>query len=278
MITKIKRCIKSVIYHASGRTPWVAGYLDRRDDEVLRSIADSNLLERFRGGETLPIGYGIGIDERIVEYPWLISRLGRCDGWILDAGGTLNHPSLLATSPITDYRLLVVTLAPESFLSHSGRVSYLFDDLRSLPIQNESFVAITCLSTLEHVGLDNTLIYTDNQNFNQCQRGDYAKVLTEFHRILEPGGKLFCTMPFGQPTASSWLQQFDATMVQAVIDAFECTSNRVDVFAYSEEGWQRSTIEDSADAIYFDVHASGRRREPDLAAAARAVVCIELTK
>lgn len=67
-------------------------------------------------------------------------------------------------------------------------------------------------------------------------------------------------------------------MIQRCVDRFNPTSAHIDTFRYVAEGWRRSTLDEAMDAIYFDVNERGRRREPDLAAAARAVACIELVK
>ena len=61
----------------------------------LDSLKNEKMLDCFRQGELLPHGYGIGIDERCVEYPWLIAQLDDGPGILLDAGSVLNHDFLL---------------------------------------------------------------------------------------------------------------------------------------------------------------------------------------
>lgn len=57
----------------------------------------------------------------------------------------------------------------------NGEHSFL-GTLYTIPKQNESYEAIICTQVLEHI--------------------EYPKVaLTEFHRVLKPGGKLFITVP-----------------------------------------------------------------------------------
>ena len=46
----------------------------------------------------LPVGHGFRLDERIVEYPWLFSRLPSGAGNLLDAGSVLNYEFLLSQS------------------------------------------------------------------------------------------------------------------------------------------------------------------------------------
>src|SRR5687767_6684335 len=39
--------------------------------EVLNNPA---LLDRFRTTDVLPVGYGIGLDERVIEHPWVLAQ------------------------------------------------------------------------------------------------------------------------------------------------------------------------------------------------------------
>jgi hypothetical protein len=62
-------------YLAGGRIPWSPGYAVYRNRELERVVQDEPLLARFRDGRPLPPAYGLGLDERIVEYPWVIAHL-----------------------------------------------------------------------------------------------------------------------------------------------------------------------------------------------------------
>ena len=53
-------------------------------------------------GKELQAGFGVAIDERIVEYPWLfghLSALGKGMLRVLDAGSILNHDFILKRAP-----------------------------------------------------------------------------------------------------------------------------------------------------------------------------------
>ena len=116
----------------------------------LRTKACSGSVDRAR----LPRGFGIGLDERVVEYPWLLSQAPR--GRTLDAGSTLNHAHVLdRVRPLVD-ELHIVTLAPEAQSFPERGVSYVYADLRRLPYRDAYFDTVVSLSTLEHVGKDNS--------------------------------------------------------------------------------------------------------------------------
>ena len=122
---------------------------------VSRSLDDPALISLFRGGRPLPPGYGIGFDERVVELPWLLAH--RLRGRVLDAGSALNHDHVLDRLLPRVENLHVVTLAPEEQSFTQRGVSYVYEDLRDLPYRDGWFDVVACVSTLEHVGMDNQL-------------------------------------------------------------------------------------------------------------------------
>lgn len=61
--------------------------------------------------------------------------------------------------------------------------------VRALPLEDDSFATIVAPSLLEHVGVG---FYGDEQS------GDGAiEAVTEWHRVLEPGGVLLLQVPYG---------------------------------------------------------------------------------
>ena len=69
----------------------VLDYETRRNEMIANAIGDQNLLESFRNNGVLPSAYGVAIDERCVEYPWVFANLRNQTEILLDAGSTLNH-------------------------------------------------------------------------------------------------------------------------------------------------------------------------------------------
>ena len=124
------------VYEKNGRVPWSPGYQEMRDRFVEKALADDDLLERFRQNTPLPPAYGIGIDERVVEYPWMYARLPAGGGRILDAGSVLNYAFLVAHPLMRPKKLHVVTLAPEGRCRCIDGVSHIYEDLRSIPVSS----------------------------------------------------------------------------------------------------------------------------------------------
>ncbi len=189
----------------------------------------------------------------------------------------LNFEFLLDLPTLREKKLHICTLVPEGECSWERGISYLFDDLRRLPYREEWFDWVACLSTIEHVGMDNALIYTHDAADQQAQPRDYLSAVEELHRVLKPGGTLFLTFPYGRAMNHGWLQIFDASMVEKVVSTFRPARRTAYYFLYEAEGWRSSSAEGAAHATFFDIHhAPGF--DPDYASSARAVCCLELIK
>ena len=264
-------------YLKSGRIPWSPGYKQYRYN-ILKDIpTDLPLLDIFKREAPLPQDYGVGIDERIVEYPWLFSQMSNDGGLLLDGGSVLNYPFLLDAPQLSDKQLVILTLAPESTMAKRQNVSYMFGDLRETLFRDGVFDLIVSISTLEHIGMDNAKLYTQDNQDNESQPEDYLRVIKEFHRILKPGGRFLMTVPFGKPQNLGWLYQFDSSRLQQAIRAFGPDLKATIFYKYGLDGWTLSDETACADCEYFDVH-SGTAPASDLAAAARAVACLEFVK
>lgn len=262
-------------YLRGGRIPWSQGYVDYRNDKIREVLRDPRLLESFRSHDALPDGFGSRLDERVIEYPWTFARLKGSAGRLLDAGSALNHEFLLSEPALREKSIVFFTLAPESFHS-SPNLSYVFGDLRETVLRDETFDEIVCISTLEHVGMDNTKLYSSETRHKERSLRDYRLVMRELHRLLVPGGRLIVTVPFGRRQDLGWLQNFDNGLLDDAIQSFEGELADEGYYRYTPEGWMLSNRKGCDDCAYFDVHSHGTA--PDLAAAARGVACLELRR
>jgi SAM-dependent methyltransferase len=263
-------------YIAGDRIPWSPGYKPYRMQLLQKVVGDEALLQVFREGKPLPKNYGFRIDERIVEYPWVLARLDCHSGRLLDAGSTLNYPYLLNLPQLETKSIAIVTLAPEN-VEKRANVSYLYGDLRETILRDNVFDWIVCISTLEHIGLDNTILYTNETKYKETSLDDYQKVMSELRRVLRSGGRLLLTVPFGIAQNFGWMQQFDSSGLVDIANAFGAEPSNMTFFQYLADGWILSDREACSQCEYYNIHSTPEPAS-DRAAAARAVACLEFVK
>jgi len=246
-------------------------------------------MEAFRNGTPLPAGYGPALDERCVEYPWAFAHLGAHGGEVagplLDAGSTLNHRALYEQPALRGRPIEVVTLAPEPGFHWQRGVSYFFCDLRRLPLSTGRYPIVLSLSTLEHVGRDNT-DFTGDPADREEGRGEWRLAAAELGRVTRSGGTLLLTVPFGQRQLLATQEVFDRPALEALIGALGPARELEErYYRYSAEGWSISDAARAKDAEYVEYAARPRQewprpwpRQPDGAVAARAVACVRWVK
>jgi SAM-dependent methyltransferase len=241
----------------------------RRGQQALvgNAIDDWTFQRAFAEDAPLPPGYGFGFDERVVELPWVFSRL---QGRTLDAGSSLNHPHILKRVLPRLTSLHIVTAAPEERAYPQLGVSYVFADIRELPLRSDYYDTVCCISTLEHVGMDNSDYGGPPREPDPGAAASAA--VAELKRVLAGGGKLLVTVPFGVSEDHDWLRQYGEAELDEL--AHELGGQvEVTIFQYSG-GWRRSTPAAAAGARYVP-RGSTRASAPDRAVAARAVACLE---
>jgi len=272
LLNKAKWLLNYYYFLANGKKPWTRGYYEYKFKQITNSIKNN----RFNLKE-LEEGYGFRLDERIIEYPWLFSILPPGPGNLLDAGSALNNNHLLSLEPLRSKKIYITTLAPEDVAFWQKGISYTFDDLRDCCYKDNYFNYVISISTLEHIGLDNTMLYTDDISKKEELLDSYLLVVDELNRVLKPGGRLYISVPYGRYKKYQWLQIFDDRMLDQLITAFAPITVNESLFRYEHDGWKVSSREASKEATYFDIHQQINYDE-DYAAGSRAVACIEMIK
>jgi SAM-dependent methyltransferase len=248
---------------------FIGEYPETKDRALALALDDPDLLSRFRDGARLPRGYGFAIDERMVEIPWALANLA--GGRVLDAGSALNHPVLLERlMPHLD-SLTISTFTGEAEHPGSG-AEYVRADLRELPFEDAAFDVVVSVSTLEHVGMDNSAYGSDEPRSADPDR-ELDRALAELRRVVRPGGRLLITLPYGRAEDHGWLRQFDEAGVDRIVRSLGEGEARLQIYEHGPRGWQPATTEQAAGERYRD--PMGRDAlEPDCTFAAGAVACL----
>lgn len=253
---------------------WWIGYDEAKERALADTLGSPELLERFRTGRSLPRGFGFTLDERIVEIPWVLTNLPST-GPVLDAGSALNHPTILERVMPHVESLTITTFTDEETHPELGP-SYVKADLRSLPFDDGSFEAVVCVSTLDHVGMDNSE-YGAAEARSDDPDGEVAIAVRELRRVLRAGGRLLVTVPYGRPEDHGWCRQFDEHGLRGISAAFGDDRPEVAVYAHSHRGWNRSSAEKASEATYRDPRQHDLLLD-DCSFAAGAVACLSLTR
>ncbi len=242
--------------------PWAlrvgqAAHLPRlvRGDAATRiAFAEERLIERLVSDDAPLDGVGVGLSERVIEIPWILRALPSNPGArVLDVG--------TAFAPVVYKRLLVrlaqrvetVDLAPTDL---PGIVSHVAD-VRSLPFGDAAFDAATCISTLEHIGMDNA-----HYNVASGGAGD-VEAMRELGRVAR---RVLITVPGGRDADLGWLRQYSPETFRGRVQRAGLSVLRFEVYAHdARRGWER-----------VDEQAVGERQFGEGVFAASAVICVEL--
>jgi SAM-dependent methyltransferase len=227
---------------------------------IAKTLARNDLAALF-SRPSLPAHFGVGANERIIEIPWLFAQ--QPTGRVLDAGSSLNHSEYLSPLARLVDEIHIVTLVYEGIAFPEHGVSYVFADLRNLPYGDEFFDTVVSISTLEHVGMDNTG-YGSLLPPAADPASEVDQAVTELARVLAPGGLMLLSVPYGHPENHGWLRQFGRADVDRLVGAVAPRDAEVAVYRYGDTGWQVSDLEQAGDARY-------RER-----AGAEAVACLRL--
>jgi SAM-dependent methyltransferase len=280
-IAQYRRQADIKAYLKGGRKPWSRGYSLSKFDFIKTVLNDDVLVTKFRYLDILPKGYGYGYDERVVEYPWVLSRLREGKSRLLDAGSVFNFLEIIETPKLYGKDITIFTLAPEKRAFWEKGISYHYGDLREMPFKDGWFDEIVSISTLEHVGMDNRMYTGENAPVKVSL--DAKRAVRELIRVIKPGGKLLASVEFGKHQLIEWngtifAEQFDSPMLKDLLEAFSpCAGVSTSFYRYTENGWNLSNEQDCRDAEYFNIHTA-KSFDSDNAAAARAVVLIEVVK
>jgi hypothetical protein len=291
MLNKIKLKIKHLVipiiseeksikkFIKNGRIPWSEGYENYKWREIEKVTNDTDIVNKFITSKEL-IGYGLGLDERIIEYPWIIANLSNTPCKLLDAGSTFNYKVILDNKIINQKEITILTYFPECQNFNERRISYLYTDLRDIPIRASYFDEIVCQSTLEHIDMNNSMYgYESEFNANTSEKSyDYILVVKELLRVLNKRGKILITVPYGRFENHGFFQQFDSEMISQIKESLKPYGFLNEIYyKYNKDGWGLSNKDECKDAQSYNPH-TGIGKGNDNAAHSRAISCIKFIK
>jgi SAM-dependent methyltransferase len=212
---------------------------------------------RARGERPRHLQAPPGTDERLVEVPWVLSRLRR--GRVLEVGHAFAEPAYIAALVEAGPGELVgVDLAEAEVPGFETVVA----DARALPFPDTSFDQVLLVSTLEHIGADNEVYGLEGAPDDTGR----AAALQELRRVLRPSGSLLVTVPLGEPGDYGWFRQEDVRGWTRLFTGAGYFVEEQEAYELLEEGWRAAPAFDPEGVVYG-------ARGP----AASAVLCAELS-
>ncbi len=221
--------------------------------QAAKRARDRYITQLMSGGGSLPTErFAAGLDERVLEIPLALgtARLQE-PGEVLDAGSALNLPLVRALVGRPRARVTHFTQsdAAEPHLpGDEDRYVRAFGDLRRLEFPDAAFDRVVCVSTLEHVGMDN-----DRYGAATEQAPDTASdAVAELVRVLAPGGELLITVPYGRGALHGWFRIFDAEELSRLLTPLR-TRRVEERFFYHDRGWAAGSPQPPASVLAAQV-------------------------
>lgn len=200
--------------------------------ERVRQLDDAvalGLATRARGEPIRWLQAAGGTDERVVEIPWVLSRL-RARGRVLEVGYAFAEAAYLAGLLRAGVELVGADLAARDV----DGMETVEADVRGLPFPDRSFDQVLLVSTLEHIGADNTVYGLAVES----DGGARLAALRELRRVLQRDGSLLVTVPLGEPGDHGWFRQEDQDGWIELFGRADLFIEEMEAYELQPEGWR----------------------------------------
>jgi len=208
-----------------------------------------------------PTNYGQEDSERAVEIPWVLSRY-RGERNVLDVGYAYAEERYYRAR---DALCIPVLIGLDRVTRQQAGVTPVIADVRSPPLRRGSMELILVVSTIEHIGRDNTG-YLGTRADPQEVRGD-MRALRALAMVLAPGGRLMLTVPFGPAENHGWFVQYDALGLDQLVAESDLVVTEAAYYQY-RNAWEGPLPQSALMTCRYGIDA----------VAASGVACLELTR
>lgn len=250
VVSSSRRRSRAWLVGLQNRSPRAAslnGEYYKGRDPLIRQLIDA-VQEGAELTDVLSGFDGRQFDERIAEYPYVVDWIlkSEIEGDLLDVGCVMNN--VLVREFVRGHcrNVWLCNVAVEPVVL-DGPVFYHQAGLEEAFVNGETLPLVTCLSTIEHIGYDNSQYGVAAPARWQVPTMD--PLLKSLHRIIEltaPGGAFLVSVPYGfrealvhPATGKVASQVFDFDSMSAAIGSVSGVVEdlRFEVFRARPEGW-----------------------------------------
>ena len=200
------------------------------------------LRERARRGRPRKLHAPAWSDERAIEIPWCLARYAG-ERRVLDVGSANAIPAYLDG--------LQALNAPDLVTVDLAEPADVVADVRDLPFENGRFDLALCISTLEHVGRDNTVYGLEAASDD----AGHEAALRELRRVLARDGRLLLSVPTGEREDLGWHLQRAPFEWIALFERAGFVVFEDELYIHTGEGWRTALLLEAEAARYGDGRA-----------------------
>lgn len=158
-------------------------------------------------------GAGVGLPERVVELRHMREIVAQeKTAPTLDVGcahAMACHRKILYESAVVP--VVGIDLARPGWLVRRTYDNVVKGNVCNMPFPDDHFGVVLCISTLEHIGFDNS-----GYGIGKPE-GTQEDALREMMRVLRPNGRLLVTVPVGASREYPGFRQFDFRGIQNLV-------------------------------------------------------------
>lgn len=205
--------------------------------EILRVYARGDECEKFKDcvllarlKKTQPPA-----SDRFIEYPWMLESITISEGKLLDIGSTISD-KLYEILPKT---IEIHTLNLNEKNVQNPNIKFKRGDIRKTDCPGDHFDCITCISTLEHIGV------SGRYHSDEDPQGD-LKAMQEIRRILKPGGILLVSVPYGAKDVLPINRLYNKERIGKLFEGLAIQEQIFRKYDKSWNAWIKTTEEEAA--------------------------------
>lgn len=154
--------------------------------------------------------------DRAIEYPWVLKNVALKKGSFLDVGSTVGK--LFRQHLPNEVTVYALNTEKEQRFSEEENIKHVVGDIRNTDFKDNTFDLITCISTLEHIGV------SGRYNIKEDKGGD-LKAMNEMFRILKKGGRLLVTVPYGCEDVLPLNKLYNSSRIKKLFEGYKIISS-----------------------------------------------------